>query len=214
MAQAAQRTPMYRFVMAVCRPIVKTWGRMEVTGLELVPASGPTLLVANHDAYWDPIVIGVAAVRRRQIHALAKSSLWKPGLATVLDGMAQIPIDRGVGDAGALETAIARLRAGACIGVFPEGTRSRGRELRARSGVSRLAAAVPEAQVVGCSVTGTTDVTRFPKRPRITVAFFTPSGGPLGPEEAPQDYAARLLAQARHTAPIVAAGRRAARSSP
>src|SRR6201991_676756 len=172
-------SPTYRFVMAVCTPAVRGWGRLEVSGLEHLPTEGPTLLAGNHDSYWDPVAIGIAGLPRRQICALAKSSLWKPGLGLILDGMGQIPIERGKGDAHAMDRAIEMLRAGACIGVFPEGTRSKGRELRARSGFGRLADAVPEAQIVSCTVEGTVDIPKFPKsRPHVKVRFFLPAGGP------------------------------------
>jgi len=139
--------------MAVCRPIVSVWGRLEVVGLEHLPSRGPVLLACNHDSYWDPIAIGVAALPRRQIRALAKASMWRVrGLKRILDGMGQIPIDRGRGDAAALDRAVEELRDGVCIGIFPEGTRSLGRVLRARSGLGRLAEAVPEARIVCCSV--------------------------------------------------------------
>ena len=52
-------------------------GRLQVEGLEALPATGPVLLVGNHDSQWDPIMVGLAARRRRQILALAKSSLWE-----------------------------------------------------------------------------------------------------------------------------------------
>jgi 1-acyl-sn-glycerol-3-phosphate acyltransferase len=208
-ARSEQVTFAYRLVMALCTPIVRWWGRLEVSGLEHMPLTGPVLLAGNHDSYWDPIAVGLAALPRRQIHALAKSSLWKPGIGKVLDGMGQIPIDRGQGDARAMDRAISDLRAGACIGIFPEGTRSKGRTLRARSGFGRLAAEVPEAQVVCVAVTGTVDIPRFPKRPRVTIRFFTPAGGGLQPGEAPADLGARLLAEMRAMAPIAASGRRA-----
>jgi len=194
--------------MALCAPIVRGWGRLEVEGLEHLPESGPVLLAGNHDSYWDPIAVGMAGVRHRQIHALAKSSLWKPVIGRVLDGMGQIPIERGRGDARALSTAIERLRAGACIGVFPEGTRSLGRTLRARSGFGRLAEAVPEAEVVCCTVTGTSDIARFPKRPKIRVRFFRPAGGGMQPGESAADLGVRLLEEIRAGAPIRAAGGR------
>jgi 1-acyl-sn-glycerol-3-phosphate acyltransferase len=205
----------YRFAMAACSPIVRWWGRLDVSGLEHLPASGPVLLAGNHDSYWDPVAVGIAGLPRRQIRALAKSSLWKiRGLGQVLDGMGQIPIDRGAGDARALDRAIEELRGGSCIGVFPEGTRSLGRELRARSGFGRLAAAVPEAQVVCCTVTGTTDIPSFPKRPRVKVRFFTPEGGGLVDGETPGALSTRLLAEIRAQAPITATGRRRRAAAP
>jgi len=204
----------YRAAMAACTPAVRWWGRLEVEGLEHMPEHGPVLLAGNHDSYWDPVAVGIAARPRRQIRALAKLELWKfPGLGPVLNGMGQIPIDRGAGDAHALDKAISELRRGSCIGVFPEGTRSLGRTLRARSGFGRLAEAVPEAEVVCCTVTGTTDIPRFPRpRPQVKVRFFLPEGGGMQPGESAGEFSARLLEEIRRTAPIDAAGRKKKRA--
>lgn len=201
-------SPMYRIAMALCRPAA-IWGRLRVEGLEVLPASGPVLVVGNHDSHWDPVTVGVAAIRRRQIRALAKSDLWKVrGLAPVLDGMGQIPIERGAGDATALAQAIEELRQGACIGVFPEGTRSRGKVLRARSGIGRLALEVPEAKLVCVAIEGTTGYTRFPRRPRVSTRFFEPAGGQAQPGEQPAELAARLLAEIRDLVPPSGPGRK------
>ncbi len=207
----SDREPMtrtYRAALGIATPIVRLWGRLEVEGVEHIPAEGALLIVGNHDSYWDPVVIGIGAIRRRQIRALAKSSMWKvKGLDKVLDGMGQIPITRGSGDAGALDAAITELRGGSCIGVFPEGTRSLGRTLRPRSGLGRLVAAVPEAVVVPVAVTGTTDITAFPKRPRLHVRFLPPPE-PIREGESPSDYALRVVTEIREIAPIAIAGRK------
>jgi 1-acyl-sn-glycerol-3-phosphate acyltransferase len=201
-------TPVYRIAMAVCYPLVKLWGRLEVDGLEVLPRGGPALIIANHDSQTDPLAVGVAARKRRQIRALAKTQLWdKPGLGWVLDGMGQIPIERAAGDAQALVNAIDALRGGACIGVFPEGTISVGRKLRARSGIGRLALEVPEARLVCATVQGCPDIARFPKRPRIRVRFFEPASGQTDPSESPADLSQRLLDEIRAIAPPVNAGR-------
>jgi 1-acyl-sn-glycerol-3-phosphate acyltransferase len=196
-----ERTRTYRAAMAVARPVA-LWGRLRAEGVENVPASGPLLIVGNHDSHWDPVMVGIAALRRRQIRALAKSELWDvKGLGPVLNGMGQIPIERGKGDAAALAKAIETLRAGACIGVFPEGTRSRGKVLRARSGVGRLALEVPEAHVTLVAVEGNSDLTGFPRRPRLSVRFFDPAGGQPRPDEDPGELSARLLAEIRELVP-------------
>jgi 1-acyl-sn-glycerol-3-phosphate acyltransferase len=206
----SEREPMtrtYRAALALCVPIVRLWGRLEVEGLEHVPAEGPLVVAGNHDSYWDPVVIGIAAMKRRQIRALSKSSLWKvKGMNRVLDGMGQIPIVRGTGDADALDRAIAELRDGACIGIFPEGTRSLGRTLRPRSGLGRLAAAVPEAVVVPVAVEGSTDIPRFPRRPRLRVRFLPPEA--LHNGETPAAFAVRIVEEVRALAPISPAGRK------
>ena len=192
-----ERTNTYRLAMAVNRPVA-WWGRLRVEGLETLPESGPLLVLGNHDSHWDPIMVGMAAVKRRQIRALAKSDLWKVrGLAPILNGMGQIPIQRGKGDKDALAKAIETLRAGACIGVFPEGTRSKGKVLRARSGAGRLALEVPEAHVTLVAIEGTSDLTGFPRRPRLRVRFFNPAGGQPRPGEDPAELSARLLGEIR-----------------
>ncbi|WP_375483787.1 lysophospholipid acyltransferase family protein [uncultured Jatrophihabitans sp.] len=201
-------TPAYRVVLALGGPVM-AWGRLHVTGLDALPADGPTLLVADHDSYWDPIAIGVAARELRQVRALAKATLWKTRVtAAFMTGMGHIPVTRGVNNDEALATAVAELRAGACIGMFPEGTRSLGRVLRARSGVGRLAEAVPEATVVCVRSIGTVDVVRVPHRPAIRVEFFRPRGGGLRPDESPTAFAQRLLDELRESAPREIPGRR------
>ena len=202
-------TPAYRGVMIASTPGVVWWGRLQVTGLELLPLEGPLLLVGDHDSYWDTVATGIAAMPRRQIRALAKSSMWKnKALGVVLTGMGQIPIERGAGGSGALYRAIEELRKGACIGIYPEGTRSLGRALRARSGIGYLARAVPEATILGVACNETVAISRFPgQRPRVRVEFFEFAQPAIAPEESPQEYATRLLAQLRQRAPIEVAGR-------
>lgn len=202
-------SPTYRRVMAVASPIVKRWGRLEVTGAELLTQPGPLLAIGNHDSYWDPVVFGIAGVNHRQIRALAKDSLWKNKfLARIVDGMGQIPVKRGKGDAEALSFAISELRDGACIGIFPEGTISRGAPLRARSGAGRLAEAVPETKIVLGAITGSVDIVRFPKRPRIRIDFFESEGGPKRPDESAADFTVRVTEEIRRRAPYALPGRK------
>ncbi len=207
-----QITPAYRGVMIASTPAVVWWGRLRVSGLELLPPEGPLLLVGDHDSYWDTVATGIAAMARRQVRALAKSSMWKNRLlGAVLTGMGQIPIERGSGDSGALDSAIEELRNGACIGIYPEGTRSLGRALRARSGVGYMARAVPEAPIIGVACNGTAAIPRFPRaRPHVRVEFFEFDRPEIAPEESPQQYSTRLLSQLRQRAPIEVAGRKRA----
>ncbi len=198
----------YRAVMAGATPIVRWWGRLEVVGHDVLPRSGPLLLFGNHDSMWDPVVIGVAAMPDRQVCALAKSSLWKyRPLAWIFDHMGQIPIDRGRGDLQAMSAAVQRLQAGDCIGVFPEGTVSRGQPLRPLSGAGRLALAVPQATLVCVALTGAVDIVRFPKRPKIRIEFFRPEAGPEG--ESAIALTRRAMADIRAKAPYAAGGRAA-----
>lgn len=204
----AQAPPAYRVVLAIGAPIMNRWSRMTVTGLACLPPSGPVILAADHDSYWDPVAIAVAARGVRPIRALAKSTLWKNKLvAAFMNGMGHIPVTRGVSNDEAMTRAVDELRNGACIGMFPESTRSLGRTLRARSGIGRMAQLVPEAVVVCVRTNGSTDVVRVPKRPKVSVEFFLPRDGQLRPGESATQFSERLLAEIREGAPREVPGR-------
>jgi 1-acyl-sn-glycerol-3-phosphate acyltransferase len=193
---------LYRTTLALLRPVVSWWGRLEICGAELLPRSGPALLVVNHDSGWDPPIIGLGTASRRQITAMARSSLWKPRpMGWAMDQMRQIPVDREGGGRQAVEQAVVRLRAGECVGLFPEGMISRGRTLPVRSGAGRLALQVPEAVIVCAAITGSVGMARFPRRPRLRVEFFLPAGGPPRPGESAAELTARLVAEIRAISP-------------
>jgi len=197
----------YDLIAWLLRPFA-WWGRTRVEGLEHLPADGPVLVVPNHDSQMDPVVIGLAARPRRRLRYLAQAELWKiPGLGWFLNGMRQIPIRRGTGDSRALDRAVDALKAGDAVAVFPEGRLSWGERVRARSGIGLLAGWVPETRIVLCTIEGTTDYVRFPKRPRVTVRFFAPAEGGIKPGEEPAAFSARLLRELRGRVPVTPAGR-------
>ncbi len=187
-------------------PIVRWWGRLEIVGAALVPTTGPTLLLANHDSNWDPLLVGVAARGRAQINAVAKSELWRrQPMAWVLDRMRQLPITSGRADLGELSAIVRRLASGACVGIFPEGKLSGGDKLRAFSGAGRLAKMVPDARVIAVAITGAVDLARFPRRPRVLVEFFEPLGGQRHRGESSIGMSRRVMAEIRDRAPATQA---------
>jgi 1-acyl-sn-glycerol-3-phosphate acyltransferase len=199
----------YRLLTLALAPLA-WWGRLRGAGLEFVPETGPLLVVPNHDSQMDPIVVALALRRKRSLRFLGRAELWRnPLLGRLLYAAHQIPIKRGAQDTVALDEAIESLREGAAICIFPEGRLSRGESLRARTGVSRLAAACPEARIVLCTVSGTTDFVRFPRRPRVSVEFSVSAALP-SPAEAAQEYASTLLAELRRGVPPAHAGRKGA----
>ena len=181
-----ERTRTYRVAMALNRPVALLGTAARSRAWRRCPRAGRCWSSATTTATGTRSWSGSPRVKRRQIRALAKSDLWKVrGLAPILNGMGQIPIERGNGDKQALARAIEALRAGVCIGVFPEGTRSRGEVLRARSGVGRLALEVPEAHVTLVAIEGTSDLTGFPRRPRAARPLLRPGRRPAAPRRGP-----------------------------
>lgn len=204
----------YDLVAWLLRPFA-WWGRVRVEGLEHVPATGPLLVAPNHDSQMDPVVIGLAIQPRRRLRYLAQAELWRiPGVGFFLNGMRQIPIKRGTGDSRALDRAVDALKSGDAVAVFPEGRLSWGERVRARSGIGLLAGWVPEAGIVLCTIEGTTDYVRFPKRPQVRVRFFPPAAGGLQPGEEPPAFAGRLLEELRDRVPVSPAGRKPVMGGP
>ena len=94
----------------------------KVEGLENLPKSGPAILMINHIAFVDPIV--VLGNLPRNIVPLAKREVyWYPvwGIFPLLWNV--IPVHRGEIDREALMRALAVLEAGEIVLVAPEGTR-------------------------------------------------------------------------------------------
>ena len=101
-------------------PVVRAVYRLEVRGLEHVPADGPLVVVGNHESMLDPFI--VSASISRPIRYLAKSELWSvPLLPWWLASVEAIPVERGKSDGAAIAAAVAALEAGEVVGLFPEG---------------------------------------------------------------------------------------------
>jgi 1-acyl-sn-glycerol-3-phosphate acyltransferase len=139
----------YHFAVAASRPLVRGVYRLQVDGLENIPGNGGFVVAANHTSNLDPWPLGIS-LWPRQLHYMAKSELWKPGLRTLLKAAGSFPVRRGEGDVEAMETAIALCKQGRAMAMFPEGTRrSKGlrkkHQPRPHTGTARiaLAAGVP-----------------------------------------------------------------------
>ncbi|MEZ0447573.1 lysophospholipid acyltransferase family protein [Cellulomonas sp. ICMP 17802] len=150
------------------------WGT-RVVGARNVPADGPVLFAANHTGIVDgPILLGVAP---RPSHMLVKEEMFWGPVGWVLRAAGQIPVDRE-GGRTALTSALAVLKRGGVVGVFPEGNRGRGDAASARAGIAWLAlnghAPVVPVAVLGTRRTGES-VNHVPGlRRRLAIEFGEP----------------------------------------
>ncbi len=94
-----------------------------VQGLENVPSEGPAILMINHIAFVDPIV--VLGCMPRNVVPMAKIEAYHYPIIGIFPSLwAAIPVRRGEGDRHALRLAMDVLEAGQIVLVAPEGTRS------------------------------------------------------------------------------------------
>ena len=128
-----------------------------IAGAEHVPASGPVILVANHDSMFDPWLL--ALVTPRPVRYMAKSELWRyRPVARVIESFGAFPVERGDGRRdGDLGRRVQLLRDGEVLGMFPQGTSKRRPSRPYHRGAARLALATG-APVVPVGMIGTRGV--------------------------------------------------------
>jgi len=127
--------------------LVHTVYRLEKSGLEHIPESGPAVLVCNHVSYVDPLVI--AAACPRPVRFVMDHQIFKiPVLSFIFRTDRAIPIAPAREDPDALERAndeIAKaLEQGDLVAIFPEGKITYDGNLNPfRPGVSRIIERTP-----------------------------------------------------------------------
>jgi len=106
-------------------------------GLENVPTEGPAILMINHIAYVDPMI--VMNVLPRNIVPLAKIEVYNYPLVGIFPRLWEvIPVRRDEVDRRAVKMVLGVLDAGEIVLVAPEGTRSPQLQ-RGKEGVAYLA---------------------------------------------------------------------------
>lgn len=116
-------TRAYAITRVLVRLLTPLLGGITVRGAENIPERGPIILAPNHRAYMDPPYLSM--VTKRQLHLMAKEELFKiPVFGPYIKAMAAFPVKRGAADRGAIRQAMAELKAGHVVGIFPEGTRA------------------------------------------------------------------------------------------
>ncbi|MEJ0014553.1 MAG: lysophospholipid acyltransferase family protein [Actinomycetota bacterium] len=127
-------------------PILRLISKRNWRGGENIPKSGPVIAISNHISHADPLIFAYFLYSNgRAVRFLGKASLFRvPIIGWILRHGEQVPVEREVKGAGAvaLPHAIAFLKAGHCLGVYPEGTLTRDEDhwpMRAKTGLARLA---------------------------------------------------------------------------
>jgi 1-acyl-sn-glycerol-3-phosphate acyltransferase len=155
--------PLYRASMFVVRTGFRVAGvRIEVIGLERVPAGVACIFMSNHVSNLDPPVL-LPLIPRRTSVFLKRSLMKIPVLGYGMRLAEFVPVDRGGSVEGARESALRAksvLGKGIHITTFVEGTRSRdGRLLPFKKGPFYLAME-SDAPCIPISISGTESMMR------------------------------------------------------
>jgi 1-acyl-sn-glycerol-3-phosphate acyltransferase len=162
-----------------------------VEGLENFPLDGPVIVAANHVTNFD--VFPMQLSLPRPIFYMGKAELFKNPLTDVLfRNLGAFPVSREKKDPWAYNHALKVLAHGQTLGMFPEGTRSRGRGLGvAKTGVARMSIETG-TPIVPMAITGSDKFFKhFPRRTRVNVSMLPPILP--GPRETPLALTDRLM---------------------
>lgn len=168
----------------VLTPLFGLAWRVQIEGVENVPADGPAIICPNHTSVLDSFFVPCFLPRRITYVGKAEyMDSWKT--RHIFPALGMIPIDREGGSAAerALSAAQRCLDRGELFGIYPEGTRSRdGRLYRGHTGPARLAMRTG-APIIPTGIVGVRDVmppdARFPTlRLPVTIRF----GRPIHPD--------------------------------
>lgn len=130
---------------SILKPILFATTRHTWIDGEKIPASGGCIVVLNHISHVDPLTSAhIVYDHGRLPRYLAKSGLFRnKALGYFLTAAGQIPVERLTAHAaGAYDAAVAAVRAGECVIVYPEGTLTRDPTLwpmTGKSGAARIA---------------------------------------------------------------------------
>ncbi len=142
----------YSVASSIVKPTMLATTRQRWIGGENIPATGGCVVVLNHLSHVDPLTAAhLLDDHGRLPRFLAKSALFRNrALGLLLRSAGQIPVERMTRDAAsAYDAAVAAVRGGECVVVYPEGTITRDPDLwpmAGKTGAARIALAT------GCPV--------------------------------------------------------------
>jgi 1-acyl-sn-glycerol-3-phosphate acyltransferase len=113
----------YRCCRVVTQALFLLLFRGRVFGARNVPREGGVLLVCNHQSFFDPVLATLALPR--ECHYMARDTLFRnPWFRKLIESLNAFPVRRGAADVGAIKETLRRLKRGALVTAFPEGTRT------------------------------------------------------------------------------------------
>ncbi len=145
--------PVYRLLRFFFGVYLRMFHLLRIKGTKRIPATGPVILCANHSSYFDSMLLALCT--RRRVHFLIHQSFYHhPLLGWFVRKCGAIPVTQHGSDKEAMSRALAILKEGGVLGIFPEGRLTRtGQPNEGKPGAALLAAA-GGAVVVPVTISG------------------------------------------------------------
>ena len=140
------REPLPNFLLyhslkwSIVAPMVHTYFRGLIHGMENIPSEDPLVIVSNHASNYDPPIISNCV--RRPVAYMAKEELFHiPVFKKAIELCGAYRVNRGSPDRQAIRSALKFLDNGWAVGLFLEGTRTpTGRIINPKRGAALIAA--------------------------------------------------------------------------
>jgi 1-acyl-sn-glycerol-3-phosphate acyltransferase len=206
MSSRANRFVNYRprlirnILLFALRVAMKLVMKLNASGWENIPRTGPVIMMINHIAFLDPVIL--TGIFPRYLISMAKvEAIEDKVIGPIIKAFDAFPVNRGAGDRQALRTAFDVLDAGLALLIAPEGHRSETSELgEAHEGIAYVAqrAHVP---IVPVAISGTEqfkhNIKRF-RRTTVTYRFGQPFYLEAGNDRANSDMLKRMTDEAMY----------------
>ena len=160
---------LYKIVRPILKGLFYIIYRPTIIGKENIPKNKRIILAGNHTNNLDCIFL--ISSTNRCIHFLAKDSLYKGIKKTIFKNMGIIPVNRKAKNKEALKIAKDTLNEEKVIGIFPEGTINRTKDIIMpfKIGAVKMASDT-SSEIIPFSITGKYKVFKN----KLTIIFGEP----------------------------------------
>ena len=117
----------YKLLTPLMRVLFNLYYHPKIINKEVIPKDGPILIVGNHKHVYDQCLTIMAT--KRDIHYMAKKEYFEGRLAWFFRFVGCIPVNRQIKDTAATAQALEILKNNGAIGLFPEGTRNKTKDI-------------------------------------------------------------------------------------